>query len=120
MDDARQNVEEHLTTTRSLPRVITLGAALVIVVAACSQPGATPGPGSSGGTGGGPTWTPDATLLAAAKAEGTLNVSALPRDWCGYGTMLDNFKNKTGLTINSITPNAGSGDAEMKQGWWTD
>jgi putative spermidine/putrescine transport system substrate-binding protein len=110
MDDARQNVEEHLTTTRSLPRLVTLGAALVIVVAACSQPGATTGPGGSGGTGGGPTWTPDATLLAAAKAEGTLNVIALPRDWCGYGTMLDNFKAKTGLTINSITPNAGSGD----------
>src|SRR6185503_18976216 len=68
------------------------------------------GPGGSGGTGGGPTWTPDATLLAAAKTEGTLNVIALPRDWCGYGTMLDNFKAKTGLTINSITPNAGSGD----------
>ena len=109
MNDARQNVEEDLTTTRSLPRLLTLGAALVIVVAACSQPGAT-GPGGSGGTGGGPTWTPDATLLAAAKTEGTLNVIALPRDWCGYGTMLDNFKAKTGLALNEITPNAGSGD----------
>src|ERR1044072_2156898 len=110
MNDARQNVEEHLTTTRSLPRLMTLGAALVIVVAACSQPGATAGPGGSGGTGGGPAWKPDGTLMAAAKAEGTLNVIALPRDWCGYDTMLHNFKDKTGLTINSITPNAGSGD----------
>ena len=52
---------------------------------------------------------PDAALLTAAKAEGALNVIALPRDWCNYGALLDNFKAKTGLTINEITPNAGSG-----------
>jgi putative spermidine/putrescine transport system substrate-binding protein len=108
--DARQNVEEALTTTRTLPRLFTLGAALVIVVAACSQPGATGGTAGSGGTGGAAAWTPDATLLAAAKTEATLNVIALPRDWCNYGQQLDNFKAATGLAINSITPNAGSGD----------
>ena len=104
-----RNLEEDLTTTRSLPRLFTLGAALVIVVAACSTPAATGGPAGTGGTGAA-AWTPDATLLAAAKTEGTLNVIALPRDWCGYGTMLDNFKTKTGLAITEITPNAGSGD----------
>jgi putative spermidine/putrescine transport system substrate-binding protein len=98
-----------LTTTRSLPRLLTLGAGLVFVAAACNQAGATTAPGGSGGTGAA-AWTPDATLLAAAKTEGTLNVIALPRDWCGYGTLLDNFKAKTGLTLNEITPNAGSGD----------
>jgi putative spermidine/putrescine transport system substrate-binding protein len=109
MNDARQNVEEDLTTTRSTPRLLTLGAALVIVAAACSAPGATGGaPAGSGGTGGA-TWTPDATLLAAAKTEGSLNTIALPRDWCNYGQMLDNFKAKTGLTLNEITPDAGSG-----------
>ena len=97
-----------MTTSRTLPRVLTLGAAVVLVAAACSNNGAaTTGPGGSGGTAGG--WTPDATLLSAAKGEGTLNVIALPRDWCGYGTLLDNFKAKTGLTLNEITPDAGSG-----------
>jgi putative spermidine/putrescine transport system substrate-binding protein len=109
-DDARQNVEEYLTTIRTLPRLVTLGAALVIVAAACGGgTGGTTAPGGTGGTGAA-AWTPDATLLAAAKTEGTLNVIALPRDWCGYGTMLDNFKAKTGLALTEITPNAGSGD----------
>lgn len=91
-----------MTTTRSLPRHLTLGAALVFVAAACSQGTAAPSPIA------GVEWTPDATLLAAAKSEGTLNTIALPRDWCGYGALLDTFKAKTGLTINEITPNAGS------------
>jgi putative spermidine/putrescine transport system substrate-binding protein len=106
--DARQNLEEDLTTTRTSPRLLTLGAALVFVAAACGGGGASTGPGGTGGTGAG-SWTPDATLLAAAKTEGSLNTIALPRDWCNYGKLLDNFKAKTGLTLNEITPDAGSG-----------
>jgi putative spermidine/putrescine transport system substrate-binding protein len=102
-------VEEDLTTTRSLPRLLTLGAALVLVASACSSPGGSGAPAGSGGTGGGPTWTPDATLLAAAKAEGELNVIALPHDWCNYGDQLKNFKATTGLKVNENDPNAGSG-----------
>jgi putative spermidine/putrescine transport system substrate-binding protein len=108
----RQNVEEHLTTTRITPRLLTLGAALVLVAAACSNNGAAttaPSTAASGGAGAA-EWTPDPALLAAAKAEGTLNTIALPRDWCNYGQQLDNFKAKTGLALNEITPNAGSGD----------
>jgi putative spermidine/putrescine transport system substrate-binding protein len=108
-DDARQNLEEHLTTTRSLPRLLTLGAALVFVAAACGGGGASNAPAGSGGTATGPDWTPDATLLSAAKGEGSLNTIALPRDWCNYGQLLDTFKSKTGLTLNEITPDAGSG-----------
>jgi putative spermidine/putrescine transport system substrate-binding protein len=105
----RQNMEEHLTSTRIAPRLLTLGAALVFVAAACNQGGtATTAPGGTGGTGAS-GWTPDAALLTAAKAEGSLNVIALPRDWCNYGALLDNFKAKTGLTLNEITPDAGSG-----------
>ncbi|MEA2674774.1 MAG: putative spermidine/putrescine transport system substrate-binding protein, partial [Chloroflexota bacterium] len=95
-----------MTTTRSLPRLLTFAAGLVFVAAACNQAGtATTAPGGGGAT----AWTPDAALLASAKTEGALNVIALPRDWCGYGTLLDNFKAKTGLTLNEITPDAGSG-----------
>jgi putative spermidine/putrescine transport system substrate-binding protein len=94
-------VEEDLTKTRAVPRLLTLGAALVFF-AACNQGTAAPSPIA------GVEWTPDATLLAAAKSEGTLNTIALPRDWCGYGALLDTFKAKTGLAINEITPNAGS------------
>ena len=31
-------------------------------------------------------------LVAAAKKEGALTVIALPRDWCGYGALIDSFK----------------------------
>ncbi|MEZ4595361.1 MAG: hypothetical protein R3C32_00225 [Chloroflexota bacterium] len=34
-------------------------------------------------------------LVAAAQAEGTLNVIALPRDWCNYGAAIDGFKAST-------------------------
>jgi putative spermidine/putrescine transport system substrate-binding protein len=108
-DDARQNLEEHLTTTRALPRLFTLGAALTFVAAACGGAGSSGAPAGSGGTGGGTAWVPDATLLDAAKKEGALNTIALPHDWCDYGTQLKNFKAATGLTINENDPNAGSG-----------
>jgi putative spermidine/putrescine transport system substrate-binding protein len=47
-------------------------------------------------------------LIAAAKNEGQLTVIALPRDWCGYGAMIDAFEAKYGLTVNELYPTAGS------------
>lgn len=58
-------------------------------------------------------------LVAAAKTEGQLTVIALPRDWCGYGGIIDGFKAKFGLTINELSPGAGSAtviDAIRKAG----
>ena len=49
-------------------------------------------------------------LVADAKAEGELTVIALPRDWCGYGAVIDAFKAKYGLKVNELNPDAGSGD----------
>jgi len=49
-------------------------------------------------------------LVAAAKKEGELTVIALPRDWCGYGKVIDGFKAKYGLTVNELNPDAGSAD----------
>jgi putative spermidine/putrescine transport system substrate-binding protein len=57
-----------------------------------------------------PVVDPMADLIAAAQAEGTLNVIALPRDWCNYGEMIDTFKEKYGLEVNEINPDAGSAD----------
>ena len=50
------------------------------------------------------------TLIAAAKAEGTLTTIALPHDWCNYGEVIETFKTKYGLTVNELNPDAGSGD----------
>jgi putative spermidine/putrescine transport system substrate-binding protein len=49
-------------------------------------------------------------LVAGAKAEGQLTVIALPRDWCNYGALIDDFKSKYGLAVNELNPDAGSGD----------
>lgn len=49
-------------------------------------------------------------LVAAAKKEGTLNLIAVPRDWAGYGPIIDAFKKKYGLKIVSENPGGASAD----------
>ena len=49
-------------------------------------------------------------LIAAAQKEGELNVITLPRDWCNYGEMMDNFSKKYGIKVNSLNPDGGSAD----------
>ena len=51
-----------------------------------------------------------AALEAAAKAEGELNVIALPPDWANYGEIIDTFGKKYGIKVNSDQPDAGSAD----------
>lgn len=52
----------------------------------------------------------DPALVAAAQEEGTLTTIALPHDWCNYGEVIQTFKDKYGLEVNELDPNAGSGD----------
>jgi putative spermidine/putrescine transport system substrate-binding protein len=49
-------------------------------------------------------------LVAAAQAEGALNVIALPRDWANYGEVIDGFAAKYGITVNEAQPDANSQD----------
>jgi putative spermidine/putrescine transport system substrate-binding protein len=49
-------------------------------------------------------------LIAAAKAEGSLSVIALPRDWCNYADVIDSYKAKYGLQVTELNPQAGSAD----------
>lgn len=52
-----------------------------------------------------------AGLEAAAKAEGALNVIALPHDWANYGKIIDAFKAKyPEITVNEQSPDASSKD----------
>jgi putative spermidine/putrescine transport system substrate-binding protein len=82
---AREDGVRTLTGKRSLGRGFAVVAAVAIAASGCS------------GIGGG-------------GASDTLSVIALPHDWCNYGTMIDAFKKKTGLKLNEINPNGGSGD----------
>ncbi len=49
-------------------------------------------------------------LITAAKAEGNLTVITLPRNWCDYGDMMDNFTAKYGIKIQDVNPDGGSAD----------
>ena len=49
-------------------------------------------------------------LVKAAKAEGELNVIALPPDWANYGNIIKAFSEKYGIKVNSALPEASSQD----------
>ncbi len=49
-------------------------------------------------------------LVEAAKAEGTLNVIALPPDWTNYAEVIDTFSKKYGIKVDSAQPDASSQD----------
>jgi putative spermidine/putrescine transport system substrate-binding protein len=51
-----------------------------------------------------------AALIKAAKAEGTLNVIALPSDWANYGELISTFKKKYGIKVVSENPDGTSQD----------
>ena len=106
----------------------SLLVAATVTMAGCSSSGTNTGAntgsntGSSTGANTGPSTTDwskaqsaqagggMAALVAAAKKEGTLNLIAVPRDWAGYGAIIDAFKAKYGLKINSENPNGASAD----------
>ncbi|MFV0459002.1 MAG: ABC transporter substrate-binding protein [Actinomycetales bacterium] len=97
---------------------LTLVAALAVTGAACSPPSSESSTSSSdsGASVDAATATSaedfggmDA-LVEAAKAEGELNVIALPPDWANYGGIISAFEDKYGITINSAQPDASSAD----------
>jgi putative spermidine/putrescine transport system substrate-binding protein len=51
-----------------------------------------------------------AALVAAAKAEGKLNIIATPPDWANYGEAINGFQSQYGITITSDNPNGSSQD----------
>lgn len=48
------------------------------------------------------------SLVKAAKAEGTLTVTALPADWANYGQIMTDFQEKYGIKITDVSPDASS------------
>ncbi len=103
---------------RPFPRstvVAAIAAALVVVASGCvSSGGGAPAPAP-----GGSSWAtaPSAqagggfdALVEAAKAEGQLNVIALPPDWANYGALISTFEQKYGIKVNSANPEGSSQD----------
>ena len=49
-------------------------------------------------------------LVAAAKAEGTLNLTADPTTWANYGNIMKDFGAKYGLKVNDFNPSGTSAE----------
>jgi putative spermidine/putrescine transport system substrate-binding protein len=104
-----------MNTSRLLPRAIP-AALLVIGLVACAPPEKdnTGSQTESGVQANAATSAADFGgmdgLVEAAKAEGELNVIALPPDWANYGAIIKAFEDKYGMKVNSAQPDATSQD----------
>jgi putative spermidine/putrescine transport system substrate-binding protein len=79
------------------------GAALSQAAPSAHTSGASWSTARSAAAGGGIS-----SLVKAAKAEGALNVIALPNNWANYGAEISTFEHKYGITINSEAPSDSS------------
>ncbi|KWX21158.1 ABC transporter substrate-binding protein [Mycolicibacterium wolinskyi] len=107
-----------MITSRFIPKAAAVAASALVVVglAAC----APPEKGSAGGETDSGVKVAEAKsaadfggmdkLVEAAKAEGELNVIALPPDWANYGEIIKAFSDKYGIKVNSAQPDASSQD----------
>ena len=93
---------------------IALAAAAIVTLAGCSATSS-----ATAGSDGDADWKTATSaesaggmdaLVKAAKAEGQLNVIALPPSWANYGKIIDGFTKKYGIKINSANPNGSSAD----------
>ena len=92
-----------------------VAAALALALSGCSSDATASSTGASGVDAATATnldaFGGLAGLEEAAKAEGALNVIALPRDWANYGAVLDAFAEKyPEITLNEATPDASSAE----------
>jgi putative spermidine/putrescine transport system substrate-binding protein len=90
----------------AMARRLPAAAAAIAIALACGQAGAQDAAtATSAADLGGMD-----QLIAAAQAEGALNVIALPPDWANYGKMIETFAEKYGIEVNSAQPDASSQD----------
>jgi len=95
--------------TRRLAIVVTACLALGLTLSACS--GTSSGNSAAAKAKSVADFGTFADLEAAAKAEGALNVIALPHDWANYGAIIDAFKAKyPEIKITEDNPNGSSAD----------
>jgi putative spermidine/putrescine transport system substrate-binding protein len=114
------------TRTRRVSAIAALIPAAAIALAACA-PASTPAADANGAgvDAASATSLADfgtfADLEAAAKAEGALNVIALPRDWANYGEIIDLFASRyPEIAVQEQSPDISSAEeiqaAETNQG----
>jgi putative spermidine/putrescine transport system substrate-binding protein len=95
--------------------VAAIGAALALSAAGCVSSGGSNSTPAAGGADWATATSAQAAggfdaLVTAAKAEGQLNVIALPPDWANYGAIIKAFGDKYGIKVNSANPEGSSQD----------
>ncbi|QHC67178.1 solute-binding protein [Rathayibacter sp. VKM Ac-2759] len=89
-------------------------AALALTLTACSGDAGASSDGSSSADASTATSAADLggldALIEAAKAEGQLNVIALPDNWANYGELIQGFEDEYGITVNSADPDVSSAE----------
>ena len=83
---------------RSARRALGLAGASLLLLTACSQGAQEPEAAF------GPCGNTYDELVAAAKAEGQLNMVGTPLDWAGYDAIITRFQETYGITVNSVLP----------------
>ncbi len=97
---------------RVIPATLVVTASLAITACGGSshKSSNSSGSGSSKSSGSSAGWNTATTasagggmaaLVKAAKAEGTLNVIALPPTWANYGEQISTFEKKYGIKVNN-------------------
>ena len=95
---------------------VALAASMsIFALSACGPPSSSDNKSGDGGTkAASATSSKDFggmdALVKAAKAEGELNVIALPPTWANYGEIIKKFSDKYGIKVNSAQPDAASQD----------
>lgn len=102
-----------------IARLASIAAGVALAATACGNSSSNNASSSSSGGATNTDWSTATSatagggmtaLVAAAKAEGSLNVITLPRTWANYGKLMDDFTAKYGIKITDANPNGSSGD----------
>lgn len=97
------------TTTARTAGIFLVAGAMLLAAGACTKKSDQPASAAATATSAADLGGMDA-LIAAAKKEGSLNLMALPRDWAGYGALMDGFATKYGIKVTDDNPGAASAD----------
>jgi len=99
-----------LFTKRHFAGIAVITAAAISLSACAGTPSAAPSDVDAKTATSAETFGGLEGLVEAAKAEGQLNVIALPDNWANYGEIKALFEEKYGITVNSADPDISSAE----------
>lgn len=99
-----------MPTIRSITTLAVGAGVVALVLAGCASPGTTDPEVDAATATSAEDFGGIEGLIAAAQAEGELNVIALPDNWANYGEIKALFEETYGITINDADPDISSAE----------